>query len=236
MKPYFRIKETIKIGSIQDILDASKKIKDKSGSNEVLFRGQKKDVTEWPLIPKVFRDPFIESDEEVLLINWKRRAVEYINPLPDDQWDLLCLAQHYGLPTRLLDWTKNPLVALYFALDKYNKASDSPVIYLYPITGYILNDVYDGEVNNPNPFNHQTTTALNPYKIDQRISKQSSVFTSHPNPNSDRYISEVLFELEINQNTIEQLKMDLGIFQINKHQIFPSLENTTQEFINDLEL
>jgi hypothetical protein len=53
-------------------------------------------------------------------------------PEPDDYFGWLFLAQHYGLPTRLLDWTENPLVALYFAVENPEEKTDGCIWALWP--------------------------------------------------------------------------------------------------------
>lgn len=49
---------------------------------------------------------------------FKKQAVPYLDQRPDNDWDWMAIAQINGGPTRLLDWTRSPLVAAFFALEE----------------------------------------------------------------------------------------------------------------------
>src|SRR5688572_27620332 len=80
-----------------------------------LYRGQSLDKA---LLPKIARYEVadVEKIEREMLEDFQRRSLHLIDYHPGNSWDWLALAQHHGMATRLLDWTENPLIALWFSM------------------------------------------------------------------------------------------------------------------------
>lgn len=70
--------------------------------------------------------------EKDLIARFQQRSIPYHSRALTDSWECLFLMQHYGVPTRLLDWSESPLMALFFAVTLARHKLDSrgrPVFY-----------------------------------------------------------------------------------------------------------
>ncbi len=85
-------------------------------TEEVWFRGCKNRT--YALLPGIYRDANVDFDEETLVNHFRCLAPMFPEcPALNDDWDWFIHCQHYGLPTRLLDWSESLGVALYFAIE-----------------------------------------------------------------------------------------------------------------------
>jgi hypothetical protein len=211
-----------------------------------VFRGQ--DNIDWPLLPKAGRKEFYlkateywEEKEQTSrdlgrFKVWRDNAVAYSNTLPENDFECLGFAQHYGLATRLLDWSKNPLVALYFAVEM-NGETDGAVACHFPQE--IINreklTIYD-VLDDP--------ALLEPRPFDRRIAAQAGVFTYHVHPNRPLVARRVSGEMEraapngvnlvimrIPAKLKPTLQRQLSTIGINRKTLFPDLEGLSA-FVN----
>lgn len=192
---------------------------DHYGTQIMVYRGVKS-VT-FDLVPKIGRlspaspdDDLGENEAEIIRI-FQEKALPFLTSIPQSDWDWLALGQHHSLPTRLLDWTSNPLVACYFAVEEESEADS--LIYAYNSSRFI--SVKD----NPDPFQYKRVGKFIPRHITSRITAQGGLFTIHPNP-YEPFRSEKIDRIIIPNDIRQTLKRTLNRYGINRVSLFPGLD------------
>lgn len=109
----------VPVKTVSEVLSRLEQIQGKQ-SKALWYRGIGQ--TAHKLLPTLYRHKKVSGAENFaalerqLLTRFRQRSLPYHDRDLSDDWDALFFMQHYGAPTRLLDWTENPLTALHFAL------------------------------------------------------------------------------------------------------------------------
>ena len=211
----------------------------------------------WHLEPSLSRLKKLESEAQ-LIKQFKQNAFQFLDKPPETEWEWIFLMQHYGVPTRLLDWTESPLVALYFALldvpNSPKSQKDAAVWCLYPrrlneISGLVLNPPDDipafgdeKELDDYLPSRVQAAgkSKKNPIAIIAprkfvRVYAQQGVFTILHRQTvrinelkNDDGDPNHLVKLSIPRESVAQMRNELKYLGINRLTVFPQLEHVAE--------
>lgn len=229
-------------------------------SSQVWFRGVSD--TSYKLVPKIYRPtiyelrkfPITEPDEDEIRYAFKSRALQLISEqrLPSTEKDWYFLMQHYGAPTRLLDWTDGALLAVYFAVRTLHKPRDVAVWMLDPAWLNREANKIDGGVRIsewsetdpwfPTPFDEvlhpKLPLALDAPHVARRVAVQRGHFTIHGTQKDglDQMLEKPntkLVKFTITAGEITEILDDLKTCGITETTVFPDLEGLSSELMRE---
>jgi hypothetical protein len=211
----------------------------------------------WSLVPGWYRPADSARgigaeyySEDTLLESFKLRAPTYLERLPATDWEWVFLMQHYGLPTRLLDWTESSLIALYFAIRDNPGDADAAVWALNPwwLNRQTCGDYALFSADDPRAGEHAPLgpgrelkgtlpLAITPIHASQRIAAQRGVFTIHGTERAalDRLARRrgkdrpCLRRMVIPSSHVATVRRELAIAGISESLIFPELSGLCRE-------
>lgn len=196
--------------------------------SDVLFRGQPEDL---PLLPSIARERLTDDLLEVertMLEEFQRHCLPYLRIVPSTIWEWAALAQHHGLPTRLLNWSLNPFTSLWFAVRRPSVDGRHGVLWILR-----PNDEDFAADMQKNTLECRRSMIFAPRDITERITAQISWFTVHkcwsndprfePLENSTELGSK-LSKVLIPAERFAHLRFHLDRYGVNHASVFPNLD------------
>lgn len=194
-------------------------------SSQLLFRGQWDDS--WPLVTSIERalgndDRGLDFFEEKIIHEFKRNAKNYLPYIPndDDILEWLSIIQHYGGPTRLLDFSHSIFIAAFFALGKsiidVNNKTDAAI--------WAVNSRYLYESIKKKYVDMNDVNAILKNSISIRDSSKNSVMFAEPyNKNKRLHAQQGLFLFPLNM----RLSFEENLF--GTFDAVPNIKNDTKK-------
>jgi len=220
---------------VRIIEEVKREAKAKLKEADLLFRGQREDKDLLPKLARLDLRPkkTMREVEDMIIKEFKRTYIPYVDREWTDEWDILALAQHHGLPTRLLDWTFNALQALWFAVRKPpakdDEGNDKPgIVWVFlPTT-----EDYRKQEEDKSPFEVKLSKIFRPRIVGRRLSSQSGVFTVHAmidnstmvRFNEHQRYKDKLKRIVIQPGSFPTIRKELDMLGINHSTAFPDLD------------
>lgn len=193
---------------------------------DMIYRGHSSCAYE--LKPSVGRLDGYTKDSKDLEMNlfseFKKRYRPYTKEYPETDLELLFMAQHYGVPTRLLDWTFNPLIALFFA-SAPNNNNDGKVYSIELRKPFDVEELEDLSISIKNILNIDRCKYVVPYYTDIRYFNQKSIFLMCNHPEKKFTFAEKGTVYIIKNEAKSQIRKELAILGVDESFVFPTLDS-----------
>ena len=190
---------------------------------DMIYRGHSS--CDYELKPSVGRmmEDYSKDLEMKLFLEFKKRCWPYISEYPETDLELLFMAQHYGVPTRLLDWTYNPLIALYFA-SAPNDGHDGKVYTIKLMKSLDIDELENISMSIENIINVDRCKYVVPRYTDSRYFNQKSLFLlcNHPEKKFTFADKETYI---IKNEAKSQIRKELAMLGIDESFVFPTLDS-----------
>lgn len=214
----------VEISSLETALNVAGSIALKEERGQWIFRGSA-NAEKFKLRPLVGREKYTSKEfhqyENSIMTIFKREVPNFLSIVPDNEWEWLALAQHHGLPTRMLDFSFNIMTALYFSVDSHEDVAGELIMVKAP------KKASDG-LQKTSPYNIKKLQKYFPRIVSKRITAQEGLFVVFPEP--QKLLDEQLrSDWSVKKFTIpaekkKRIRYELFRCGVHRSSLFPDLE------------